>query len=296
MTPSPARLDIQLEDLSGAPGVKWRGLFIGGKSRFATITSVRFISANRLVCFSLLGKKAYLIEFDMNQQSWTILDRIDTEYQGIPCETDLCDTDGTGYIATSNCRNASVSLYRQEDDRIFHVRDLTFGTGYVHGVSFLTPETLAITVLNQEPGLHIHRTDTAERLLYMPLDYRAKDACLVRDGRLALIAAHGAPKKGEQAIYNSEIMLVDFDLATGSYHVAAQVTVPDDQFDSCLVHEGVLFSTGGFTNQVYRHDAETLAPLDSLSGYDCPHGIDIAHGLLAVSNYGNTSVSIRVLP
>src|SRR5262249_13005063 len=98
------KLHIPLEDLRQPD---WRALFVGDRPRLATASAVRFLDAQTLVCTSLLPRKIYLIRFDLQAGSYTVLDRADTMFGGKTAETDLCDTDGSGSIVTSNCAAGS---------------------------------------------------------------------------------------------------------------------------------------------------------------------------------------------
>jgi hypothetical protein len=40
-------------------------------------------------------------------------------------------------------------------------------------------------------------------------------------------------------------------------------------------------------------DANTLDQIGEIGGYDFPHGIDINYGMIALTSYGNNSISIR---
>lgn len=77
-------------------------LYIMNRKRSASVTSVKFMDANTLVCCSFLGQKIYLIRIDPSNGSSTVLDSAVTQFHGLGTETDLCDANSSGQVITSN--------------------------------------------------------------------------------------------------------------------------------------------------------------------------------------------------
>lgn len=283
-------LQIRLEDLSQPD---WKLLYVASRGRYATATSVRFLDPGSLVCCSLLGQKMYLIRFYLHSGSYRIVHSIDTIFEGKSTPTDLCDTDGNGLVITSNCSHGSVSLYRCTDDRITFVRDLPLDLDIVHGVKFVAPGIAAITVTHGERGVHFIDIETMERILYIASEWRTKDVCFISDTRLAVLTADGAPAREQQGGYDSCISLVDFNLRERSYRTVAQAVNRDGQLDACVLHDDKLYVTDQAGDCVWIHHPGDLRRLGEIRGFDMPHGIDIRHGLMAVTNYGSNTVEIR---
>ena len=283
--------NIPLEDLSQPD---WRAQFIGTRQRFATATAVRFIDPNTMVCSSLLASKIYLIRFDRAKRTYNVLDSVDTTYEGNRVQTDLLDIDGYGNVVTSNCTAGSMTLYRYERDKIFFVRDLpTDIDDFCHGARFFGTDVVVATMHRVQPGVHFFNVHTMERLLYIPSVFRAKDVCFLSGQRMILLTTDGAPKPEAQQLYFSQAQLIEFNLHDKTYKVLTQQTYEKGQFDSGMVHKGRLYAVDCYRGCVLIADANTLDQIGEIGSYDFPHGIDINYGMIALTSYGNNSISIR---
>lgn len=293
---APYRLNVELEDLSHGEGLNWRPLYIAERKRFATATSVKLIDEHTLVCTSLLGRKMYLIHFDIEAGTYKVLDRIDTTLDGQAVETDLCDLDGKGHIATSNCGSDSFSIYQHTADKLHHVRDLPVKRKtYMHGVKFYTPEIIVGASTRKPMGVHFYDIATMTPLLYMPTPIRTKDITFLSGSRMAVIMVYATATTAERDTYKSEVQLVDFYLASKSCQVTASTIIEGNHLDCIHAHGGRLYINQQYTSDILVLDANTLSTIGVVSGYDFPHGVDVNYGLLAVSDYGRNCIDIRRL-
>lgn len=290
----PTALQIPLEDLRQPA---WQERYIGKRKRYATASSVRFIDPHTLVCCSLLGRKIYLIRFDLEGGSFEVLDSADTLYAKNSAQTDLCDIDGRGHIVTSNCEAASMSLYHHSGDKICFVRDLAtrLEDNFCHGARFYKPDIVVATMQRSPRGAYFYDLQTMKTLLYIKTDHPAKDLCFLPDDRAILITTSGSPTLKPQERYVSENLLVKFDLARRSYDLLKKETYSVGQFDSAIVHEGRLFVVDGGRGCVLVIDTHTLQQVDQIDGYVFPHGIDINYGMMAITSYGTNSIYIKSL-
>ncbi len=286
-----APFHIQLADRQTSD---WRMLYIGGRSRYATATSVRILDAETLVCCSLLARKMELIRFDDAQRTWRVLDCIDTVFAGSTAETDLCDADAHGNILTSNCALGTVTHYRRDGDRLAFVRDLPTGfeKSWAHGVRFFTPDIFAVTLSRGEEGVHFFDLKTGRRLLFIPSQYKVKDVCFLSDTRLIMVVTDGAPRPQEQAAYHGGVELVEFSLALGSHAVLGRKIFAGCHFDAASLHDGKLYITSGLSDGIFVVDTVTLEKVDEIGGYHVPHGIDINLGMMAVTSYADNTVTL----
>jgi hypothetical protein len=293
---TPSGLIIELEDLSREEGLNWRPLYIAERQRFATATSVKLIDKNTLVCTSLLGRKIYLIRFDVDAGTYQVLDCIDTTLDGQKIETDLCDLDGQGHIATSNCGSDSFTLYKHVQGKLHHVRDLPVKRKtYMHGVKFYTPEIIVGASTRKPMGVHFYDIATMTPLLYMPTPIRTKDVTFLSASRMAVILVYATATTAERDTYRSEVQLVDFNLASKTYQVAASTIIEGNHVDCIHAHAGRLYTNLQYTSDVLVLDANTLKEVGTIKGYDFPHGVDVNYGLLAVSDYGRNCIDLRRL-
>lgn len=288
-------LQIHLEDLRRP---EWRALYVGGRPRYATATSVRLLDARTVVCCSLLARKIYLIRFDLGFGSYTVVDSADTVYGGCPTETDLCDSDGRGRVVTSNCEGGNMSLYRVVGDKIYHERDLCTDLpgNFCHGVRFCGrgADVVVATVLRDPRGVHFYDVQTMRKLLYVGTARFPKDVCFLPGSRALLVTTDGSPTPERSDADNaSELQLLEYDLERGTSVVVDQQPCAARQLDSVASYEGRLYVVDSHGGRVLVVDARTLRQVDQIDGYDFPHGVDARYGVLAVACYGTNSVHVR---
>jgi hypothetical protein len=283
--------DIPMEDRNPCGRLP---LYIQERGRLATTTSVKMMDRDTFVCFSLVGRRAYAVRFDERERTFEVLDALDTTYAGEVTETDLCDADGAGNLLTGNFYKGSATLYRWDGGRLVQVRDLPLNVdGFMHGVKFFRPGIIAVSVSTRTTGVHFFGLDACELLLHIPTDLKTQDVCFLSDSRMAVLFVQSTPKSRAEEMYNAEIHVVDFSLEDRTFDVVRRVVYENVHIDCCVAHEGRLFINEQFNGRVIVLDAETLAPVGEIDGYDFPHGLDIGFATLAVSNYGRNGVTIR---
>jgi len=293
-------LTIRLEDANNSPhGEK----FIGNRRRLATCTGVSLLGPDRLVATSLVAQRMYLIRFDVASGGHAVECVIPTRAGGQDVCTDLVDFDGADRLVTSNCEQGSVSLYRLDGRTLRHERDLVIPEprAFSHGVKF-TPSGTAICTAtpNRARFLYFLARDDG-RLLYKfgDGDWKVKDCAFVSDGvMLVLYAGSAVTATATETASDSKLAIVSLDLAGSRHEVLHELTFPGHT-DSCAFAEGRGFVTNGTRDQVmvFAVAEGQLALTATLDGFSIPHGIDVdpQAGLLAVTNYGDNSVTIRHL-
>lgn len=290
--PAPGAFVIALPDLTGA---RLRPVYLERRGRYATVTSVKLLDPETLVCASFLEKKLYLVRFDRAAGRHRILDEIATTHRGIPVETDLADVDGSGErIALSNFHHGSLGLYRRTGDRLAFEADLDFGlSAKVHGVRFLDRDRIAVTVGSGPTGIRFFDLASGRPSIHVDLPLKTQDVAFVSEQEMIVLAVHGAPRRRRQQAYASDVCRIRFDLATGRSEIGPRRSFEDTHFDACVLHAGRLYLTDQRNDCVRILDPESFASLGEVRGYDFPHGIDVRFGQLAVSNYGSNSIDLR---
>ncbi len=294
VTPQGIGVHIRLNDLTGAD---LRSYYLKDRARLAGATSVKFLDRETLACASLLGRKIYLIRFDLERETHHTLDVTETVFDGQPAETDLCDSDPDGVnVIASNFYLGTFTQYHRDGERIAFLRDLPFKLdSFVHGVKFFRPQIIAGTATRGPMGVHFFNLDTSEAMLHVATTLKTQDVCFLSDRQLVILAAHGAPSSTPRPMYDSEVQLIDFDLARGTYRVAAKTVYKDAHFDCSVVRDGQVYLTDQFNNCVKVLAPQTLETIHEIGGFDFPHGIDIKYDMLAVTNYGTNSIDLRPL-
>jgi len=272
--------------------------FIGDHARHSNLTSVQFLSDDLMACGSFNGCRIDLVS--MNKESGTLkrLHSAPGTYARKRVQNDLLGASASGeFFATSNFHSGSSTLYSHDGQKIFRVRDFPLRLkGYVHGVRFYNDRVLALTACSGPMGVHFFDVESGAHLLAIKIARKCQDIIFLSPTRMLVLAVTGHPQFASFPIYDSEIWVVDFDLKTGKHEIRGGRRYNKTHYDAGAIHEGTLFITDQYNNRLQMIDLDTLEKVGSFSGYDFPHGIDIRNGLLAVTNYGTSTLTIDKLP
>ena len=262
---------------------------------------------------------AYLIRFDLDSRSQETIQRIETVYDGEAVSTDLMDL-LNGRFVTTNFHLGNCTSYSYGPGGIQHRRDLPTGlTGTVHGVKFFTDEVIAVTFSHpftraapksrlaravrkgrrslfgvpgdKQRGVHFFETETMRHLFHIPSENKGQDVQFLSPNRLVMIGVAGRPRHQAHECYPSEMELVEFDLADGESRLLHSVRFENTHLD-CAAFDGDAIYVTDQSNDSVLVVTPDLEPKSRIEGFSFPHGIDIAHGLMAVTNYGTNSIDV----
>jgi hypothetical protein len=294
VAPTPKRMSLRLT--SSEEGAKLH--FIGDHARHSNLTSAQFLSDDLLACGSFNGCRIDLIAINKDSGTLKRLHSAPGTYKGKRVQNDLLGASASGeFLATSNFHSGSSTIYSHDGEKIFRVRDFpTRLSGYVHGVRFYNDRVLVLTACSGPMGVHFFDVDSGAHLLGIKIARKCQDVVFLSPTRMLVLAVTGHPKFVSFPIYDSEIWVVDFDLKTGKHEIRGGRRFSKTHYDAGVIHEGTLFITDQYNNRLQMIDLETLEKVGSFAGYDFPHGIDARGGLMAVTNYGTSTLTIDRLP
>ena len=272
-------------------------VYVGDRARLSTITSVVFLSPNVFVCSHFNDCSMHLVHFDLNNQTYQVICSIDTTYAGQKCETDLLATDGSNNIIATNFNQNTCSLYKYAHDKIMHVRDLPYDAGNrVHGLRFMDELTVAVTCRLNHSGVHFFDINTCKQIaLYKTPEASIQDLCLLPGDIFAMISGDGTPMLRPKQIYSSRLSLIRYDLKQKEFNRTTQRDFTTSHFDNIIHFNNILYITDQYNNRIVRVNAQTLQNVGDLTGYNFPHGIDVKYGMIAVTNYGNNTITIELI-
>jgi len=284
-------LVIQFDNLATDKPVN----YVGGRSRQSTITSVALLSPDTLACCHFNGRCMFLVRFDLQDKTHSIIHTISTIYNGQTCETDLMARDNNNNLVTSNFFQGTCSLYKYADDQLQFVKDLPYNAGNrVHGVKFIDNDTVAVTSRLSHTGIHFFNMHTSQLVArFVTPEPAVQDLCLISDDIFAMVACYDTAALKQKNIHLSRVSLVKYDLKNKSFVRIKQRDFPAAHLDNIVYNDGIIYITDQYNNKALRLDSKNLDLLDDLTGYDFPHGIDVKHGLIAVTNYGSNNIVIK---
>lgn len=286
-------LIIPIENLS----LETPQVFVGDRPRPSTVTSVIFLSPNLIVCSHFNGCKMFVIKFDLLSNAFEVVQTLDTTYNGQKCETDLLASDDYGSIVSTNFFKHTCTLYEYRDGKINYGRDLKYNAGdHVHGLKFIDKDTIAVTSRHNHSGIHFFDFHSSEKkAVYKTEEISIQDIALTSDDTLVMISGAGTPLIRPKQIYSSRASLIRFDIEKNIFTRIKDCDFPSAHFDNVISYENILYITDQYNNKVIKLAPNNLQYLGELRGYNFPHGIDVRYGLIAVTNYGNNTISIKPL-
>ena len=279
-------------------------MFIGSRSRQASATSVVLLDARRLLACSLVGKRMYLIEFNVALGAHKVLSSATTQFAGRPMMTDLMDFDGREFIVTSDCGKCAVSLYRLAGDQLSFVKDIAIApqdSAYCHGARFVPPGDFICATFSTGYQVYFVSKATGE-IVYQFADgeWLPKDAAFITVTKMIVLFASATATPGARSSYDSKVSLISLDLAEKRHHIISEIETQECHVDSCCYADG----RGYVNNQMrdslleFRIENDQLVLDSEHFGYDFPHGVDVlpSANLLAVTNYGSNSIFLEPIP
>jgi len=294
-------LNISLSNLNRT---HYGPLYIGTVKRLATATSVKFIDSTHLCTTHLVGMYLDLYEFDYDKKIFTLLDKIDTTYNNNLCITDLIDYNDD-LILTSNFDKGTQTLYKIENNKLFLYKCLPVYCNklqYCHGVKFYNKNIICFTynrefVISFVDYLH-------DRLLYqisyLP-NFNPKDIAFINDTKMLIYySTSNVIDKSDTRKFKSRIVYLDVNLENKTHNILDSFDIVDCHGDCIVVCNNIIFVNNQTGDCVYIFNLQNnkICLIDTLDGYDKPHGLDVNYDnqLIAVSNYGDNTIKLRKIP
>ena len=279
---------------------KFGELYVGNRKRLATATSISFIDSNTFVTTSLLGLKMYVYRFNFEDKSYTLIDSIDTTYNGKLCATDLIDYHD-GLIVCSNCNLGNQSIYKFENNKLSHYIDIKtfFEPQFCHGVKFYKwlPNMICASGIRK---YHIDfiNYETKELVYRIEPDARPQDLAFVSENRIAILGTNGEVMNNtiENSNFFVKIMYYDIDIKNKTHELIDTFIINDCRGDSIYYFDNHLYFSNQFQDEivVLKIENDKLQFIKNIEGYSFPHGLAIesTNNLLGVTNYGDNSIRI----
>jgi hypothetical protein len=286
-------LNIIIEEPNRA---KKSTFYVGSNSRLATLTDVCFMPNNHLITAHLVGECLHYLKYDFDDKTSSVLNSIESTFDGVGTIVDLIKFDGLKRIIASNFDAGSATLYELSDGEIKHLKDIALpeGKGNCHGASFFKEDIICLsTNKNFLFFINIH---TEEILAEFSLPYHIKDMCTYRQNELLLCFAIKSPNSQVKPTYGSGIYYVRVDIEKNKLSIIDKRYFWPAAFDAICIDKNtnISYVTDQYGCRVisFTISKGKIAPLGEYRGFDFPHGVDINKSILAITNYGNSSLDL----
>ena len=285
--------------------------WFAGNSRYETMTDVKFVDDTTLVTANRMATVLYLVEFNLPNKSFTILDTIKTVYDGgmtfgpfgykkspqVPKFPDLLTVkDQIVYIAYLDNTIGIVRIHNKKfvEKRIRVLKN----TGFYHGIT-IHPSQNSIVYLSSamtSPKLVIADLSSGHTQDIILPGFKGKP---LRQTRF-IDETHIISVCGDSLISASDHNKV-YDSYIGVFIVPSFVCLdtlkfPKTHSDDICVNNGIIYITGQSADgpKVFKYtfDGSKLQKIGEIEVEMFPHGIDVRNGILAVTSYAKSSVQL----
>lgn len=290
-------------------------LYYGDKQRYSSMTGIVFINEHLFVCSSFCMREMYLVEFNLDKNTYSILDTIDTLGEnGKPCTTDLIDLyideNGKIELITSDFSSSSISIYELVNyKKLKYIKSITNKVcGHCHGISYY-PQNKDIIVFtttgtkNPYCGTYaINKNKSSNPFFGIREEgWLGKDVTFVNDKIMAVLYCDSAPNPRIKRYYSTRMVIYEVDIFGNKSRKLDEFKIDRHHVDSCIYRNGKIYITiEGVEEEgrimVFDIDTKTgklKHTRDIKNNYFFPHGIDIKFGMIAVTEYGRSDVIIN---
>lgn len=283
--------------------------WFAGNSRYETTTDVKFLNDTTLVVANRMAAVLHLVEFDLDSQTFKILDRLSLTYEGpvtltskgfkkssYPKHLDLMNVKGNRihYVSLDNDIGIVDIVNRKFVKRnLLTVADQV----YIHGLEFhpSKPNIAYLAGALYKPKLLIlDMTTMKKQTVILPgLEGRLIKSVRFLDENHLVVSGGGGliSTTDKNKSYDGYLALYSLP----DFKCLDLITIEIAQTDDVAVYNGFIYSMlqGATEAKVckYKFDGK-LQKLEEIVVGGFPHGIDARNGLLAVTSMSRSSVQL----
>jgi len=273
-------------------------LWYAEKLRPSSMTGVTLLEPDLLVCSSYWMREIYLVKFD--DEKYEILDKQSTLSNNKPTQTELLDSFKTldGYkVIASNFSNHPLSCYEVKNNKIKFLNSFpNIELGICHGVKIYSHDKIFAAVSgcsNPNKGIYGFKDSVSKPYFHLIHNWLCKDLGFLDDSRMVVLTCSSAPNENQKRIYDTALEVYDI---TKNSKIIDRIEFKNTHADSIKIVNNDIFvtveevETNGSVWK-FKFDSK-LHFIEKIGQYSFPHGIDVKFGLIAVTEYGNSTVVI----
>lgn len=258
-------------------------------SRYSSVTGVSWLDHRRYVANHRSGLRLALFDLECGDEP--------VHKVAIPHLTDavsVSELDGDRWLAAvSGCWAADYSLYELGPNGFSFletVQESRFGRTFAHGMAFGPNGELVISYhTGASPRVGSVREN---KTWHLPAPWGARDGCFNKSGDLYVVANTTDPSETAYADTSAAVWKLEGD------EFRMLVELPGAHYDCAAIYGDRLYATNQHDDNIPVFDLKSERQIDIIEdeAFSFPHGVDISpNGVLAVTNYGNSSIVLRDL-
>ena len=276
-------------------------LWFAEKLRPSSMTGVTLLEPGLLVCSSYCMREIYLVKFD--ESSYEIIDKQTTLSNKKPTQTELLDSKKTadGFkVVSSNFSNHPLSLYEVKNQKIKFLSSFpNIEFGICHGVKFYSENKVFTSFSgcsNPHKGVYGFEEGKSKPFFNLKHNWLCKDIGFLNEHIMVVLTCSSAPHDSQKRIYDTAIEVYDIK---NEKEIIDRVELKYSHADAIKIHKNNIFVTIEEVDNCgsvwqFQFDKK-LQFINKIGNYSFPHGIDIKFGLIAVTEYGNSTVVLSKL-
>lgn len=272
-------------------------IYQGSQSRYPTMTDVKFIDHNRIVCAHRYGCKVYHIQLD--DTAHTFLDKLTVTRHGQMTQTEMLDIhDTTIYLICYDQWMCIIDILHNSCLQIRKWILLTPHPATHHGIRvhgehvYITPSKSAT---NRTNIVRFHMI--TEQITYLPClgqNLRIKNIVFLDNGLIVMVVNFNTRTSMLQP---NHISTGAVQLYSSKFRLIQSIPAPNIHFDSICAEANRFYATGADTHSSYIYRGiiqnNVITEIKYItSPAPFPHGIDIRGSTLAFTSYGESSVHV----
>jgi hypothetical protein len=265
--------------------------YFGDAGRCESLTDCDFVDDTHIVCADRQMGRLYLIEFNMNTGTHTMIDMLVTNPIQhfdllIVCDDTVYAVCYTYILFSCKIKNMKFTqpdLTKMNRKEAYHglcrspIGNLVLTNMRDNTIADYSLQTKKTHNFRCREGVHI------------------KDATFVDMSTLLVISTDGGPAATITKLYNSHILLYNYK----SGALLHKYTLVDTHVDSCIYDAPYCYVTctsptgGGYILKCFISDKYTITETRQIPTERFPHGITIRGDLIAYTSYEESSLVIK---
>lgn len=282
---------------------------IGNAGRYDTISDCKFIDDQHIVCADRQMARLYLVEFDLDADTYTILDSVTCVHKGNPVHFEILTTrrflDCTMIYAVSYTNSLFSCMIKDNKFTDFDSVVINPMDNY-HGVTVLEDEeSVYVTNMKTATITEFNTRTGSKRIMECAGGIRMKDVAILDSDHILALSSDRGPINGTQntdgtvsptnSPYNSHILVYN---RRTSKRICSH-TLENTQVDGCIFKSPHCYVTctdssgNGYILQASIDIAnQTISNMVHMPCAGFPHGLDIHGDLFAYTSYSESALYI----
>lgn len=286
---------------------------IGNAGRYDTISDCEFLDDSHIVCADRQEAKLYLLQFDLSDSSYTILDSQNVVCNGEPQHFEIVSihpgvgtTPPTLYAVSYRNTLLSCQVINNKFCN-FQTHVVNNGEAY-HGVIAVKPNLVYVTNMIHPTITEFNTKSDTKRSIVCGGGIRMKDVAILDANHIIAISSDRGPISGKQKAdgtvtpcnppYNSHVLI--YNNHTGGKPLAKHV-FPATQVDGCIYQAPYCYVTCtdvGGKGYIFRSKIDSGYHFTEITYIPCagfPHGLSIHGDKFAYTSYSESVLYIDYL-